>query len=219
MLSVYMDEVVPKQSQPKKVADRLVRLGEWWAGKRLSEVTPATCRAYTAAGKPGGARRNLEDLRAAINYHARRELHSGYVEVELPQKGPARKKWLTRNEVARLLWVCWRHGRTVRLPRGSDSGKVVQSDYHDLRHLARFILMGVYTGSRSGSIFTASICAGANRSFVDLGSGIFYRLADGMRETSVSRPHQSRPASLPTCAAGETRGSSRSMSWNGRASP
>jgi integrase len=69
----------------------------------------------------------------------------------------------------------------------------IQSDWHDLRHLARFILMGVYTGSRSGAIFTASIYVGANRSFVDLDNGIFYRLAEGATETNKRQP----PAPIP----------------------
>ncbi|HEX2554186.1 MAG TPA: site-specific integrase [Microvirga sp.] len=193
MLSVYLDEVVPKQASPARVAARITRLIDWWGAKLLSEVTPATCRAYAAERKRGGSRRDLEDLRAAINHHAKRELHTGYIEVELPAKGEARSAWLTRDEAARLLWACWRHGRTVRLPRGREKGKVVESEWHDLRHIARFILMGLYTGSRSGAIFSASIYAGANRSFVDLDSGIFYRLAEGKAETNKRQP----PAPIP----------------------
>lgn len=193
VLSIYMDEIVPKQAAPAKVAARIERLLDWWGTKMLSEVGPVTCRAYAAERRRGGSRRDLEDLRAAINYHAKRELHTGHIAVELPQKGIARAAWLTRDEVARLLWVCWRHGRTVRLPRGRDKGREVESEWRDLRHIARFILMGVYTGSRSGAIFTASIYAGANRSFVDLESGIFYRRADGAKVTNKRQP----PAPIP----------------------
>ena len=61
-------------------------------GEDFAAVTPATCRAYLAAGKRGGVRRNLEDLRAAINHHASRGLHmqAGSVMIELPQKGAPR---------------------------------------------------------------------------------------------------------------------------------
>ena len=100
---------------------------------------------------------------------------------------------MTRDEVARLLWACWRHGRTVRLPRGREKGQVIESEWHDLRHIARFILMGVYTGSRSGAIFSASIYAGANRSLIDLESGLFYRLAEGAVATNKRQP----PVRLP----------------------
>ena len=119
--------------------------------------------------------------------------HTGSIKFKLPAKGPARSSFLTRSEVARLLWACWRHTRTERVVRGPRKGEVVKSEWHDLRHVARFLLMGVYTGSRPGAIFTASIHAGANRSFVDLESGIFYRLAEGKGETNKRQP----PARLP----------------------
>lgn len=194
VLSVYLDEVAPKQARPAQAAARVERLLEFWKTRRLDAVTPTTCRDYVEHRKgKGGSRRDLEDLRAAINHHARRDLHTGIIEVDLPPKGAPRVTWLTRSDVARLLWVCWRHGRTVRLPRGRERGKVVESEWHDLRHVARFILMGVYTGSRSGAIFSASIHAGANKSFVDLDSGIFYRLADGAAVTNKRQP----PAPIP----------------------
>jgi len=53
--------------------------------------------------------------------------------------------------------------------------------------------MGVYTGSRSGAIFTASIYAGPKRSFLDLENGIFYRLAEGATATNKRQP----PAPIP----------------------
>lgn len=193
VLSVYLDEVVPKQVNKAKAVERMGRLIEWWGNRMLSDVTPVACREYAASRTKGGARRDLEDLRAAINHHAKRNLHTGLVMVDLPPKGKAREEWLTREEIARLVWTCYRHGRTVRLPRGKNKGAIVESQWHDLRHLARFILMGIYTGSRSGAILSASIHAGANRSFVDLESGIFYRLADGKQETNKRQP----PVRLP----------------------
>ncbi|EIM25978.1 tyrosine-type recombinase/integrase [Microvirga lotononidis] len=159
----------------------------------LSEVTPRTCRDYADTRTKGGARRDLEDLRAAINHHARRNLHVGLVIVDLPEKGKAREEWLTRDEVARLVWVCYRHGRTVRLPRGRNKGAVVESQWHDLRHLARFILFSLYTGSRSGAVLSASLYKGQGRSYIDLEHGVFYRLAEGKRETNKRQP----PVRLP----------------------
>lgn len=225
VLSVYAREVVPGQRNPSKTAARLSALLQWWGARMLSEVTPETCRAYAAhratapivqrsrrrkdgsaaemivqPRKPrsgGGARRDLEDLRAAIHHHARRQLHSGVIEVTLPQKGRARTKFLTANEVARLLWVCWRHTRDQVPPRGPRAGTRISSDsFHDLRHLARFILMGVYTGTRSGSILKASIKRGEGRAWVDLDNDMFFRLpedqieADNKRYPAVRMPRK-----------------------------
>jgi integrase len=62
-----------------------------------------------------------------------------------------------------------------------------------LRHLARFILIGLYTGTRSAAISSASPYRDKGRSFVDLEAGIFYRLAEGQRITNKRQP----PVPLP----------------------
>ena len=47
--------------------ERLGCLNEFWGSRKLSEVTGVTCREYVRwRGSDGGARRDLEDLRAAI---------------------------------------------------------------------------------------------------------------------------------------------------------
>ena len=57
----------------------------------------------------------------------------------------------------------------------------------------RFILIAIYTGSRAGAVLTASPYRGEGRSYVDLKHGIFYRLAEGSRETNKRQP----PVPLP----------------------
>ena len=47
----------------------------------LSVVTGASCRAYAKSrGGPGGARRELEDLLAAINHHAKKNFTAAKLE-------------------------------------------------------------------------------------------------------------------------------------------
>src|SRR5476651_151339 len=59
-----------------------------WMIRTLSDVTGETCREYVRIrGSHGGARRDLEDLRAAINHHAAEGFHRGIVRVVLPAKG------------------------------------------------------------------------------------------------------------------------------------
>jgi hypothetical protein len=60
----------------KQFAARIRRLDEFWGGRMLSEVTGTECRKYVKSrGNDGGARRDLEDLRAAINHHAKEGFH------------------------------------------------------------------------------------------------------------------------------------------------
>lgn len=72
-------------------------------------------------------------------------------------------------------------------------GQKVETGKRPLRHVARFILVGLYTGSRAGAIAAASPLKPAGRSFVDLDSGIFYRLPVGKRATMKRQP----PVPLP----------------------
>src|ERR1700729_567769 len=110
VISIYLADAAPSQARPEKAAERCGRLLEFFGQKRLNEVTGATCRAYTERrGSNGGARRDLQDLAAAIGHHSREGLHRGVVRVALPPKGQARQRWLTRREVAQLLWTCWRN--------------------------------------------------------------------------------------------------------------
>jgi hypothetical protein len=59
---------------------------------------------------------------------------------------------------------------------------------HPLRHVARFVLIGLYTGTRAGAIATASPYRQEGRSFVDLERGIFYRKQIGKRATKKRQP-------------------------------
>ncbi|MFZ0426102.1 MAG: hypothetical protein WAL80_24765 [Xanthobacteraceae bacterium] len=67
----------------------------------LSEIKGALCREYVRTRTTdAAARRELEDLRAAINHHRREGLCSKIIEVVLPPERPARDRWLTRLEAA-----------------------------------------------------------------------------------------------------------------------
>jgi hypothetical protein len=90
VLAIYLDDTASRQASRSKFEGRIGRLNEYWGGKKLAEVTGETCREYVRQrGNVGGARRDLEDLRAAIEHHAKEGLHRGVVRVTLPEKGPA----------------------------------------------------------------------------------------------------------------------------------
>ena len=194
VLSIYLEDCGPRLADPPRLERCIGRLNDYWGGKMLSEVTAAECRAYVhARGKTGGARADLETLRAAINYHAKENLHYGIVRVTLPRKGPPRDRWLTRDEAAKLLWACWRYREQQTVHRGRLKGQHIATERRPLRHLARFILIGLYTGTRASAIASASPYRAVGHSFVDLDHGIFYRLAIGRRATNKRQS----PAPIP----------------------
>jgi integrase len=189
VLAIYEEDCRDRQANHSKFYGRLGRLNDFWGGRKLSEVTGQSCRDYIAdRGSSGGARRDLEDLRAAINHHAKEGLHRGIVRVLLPARGAPRTRWLTRSEAARLIWVCWRTRERQKRHRGSDKDKTLPTDRKPLLHLARFILIGLYSGSRAAAIAAASPHKGVGRSYVDLENGIFYRLPEGQTETRKRQP-------------------------------
>lgn len=201
MLAIYAsdrpDLSEGETAQAKRFRSRISRLNEWWGAMMLSQITGEKCRRYVSdRGRAGGARRDLEDLRAAIGHHASEGLHRGVVKVGLPRRGAARSRWLTRQEAARLLRACWRAREVQTLHRGSLKGQRVETDKRPLRHLARFILIGLYTGTRAGAIASASPVPAIGRSYVDLDRGVFYRLARGNTATNKRQPSVRLPPRL-----------------------
>jgi integrase len=194
VLSIYVDDKREAQQNKRGFDERVRRLNEWWGSTMLSAINGPSCRAYVRSrGSNGGARRDLEDLRAAINHHAKEGLHRGLVRVWLPPKGLPRDRWLTRAEAAALIWACWRHREVQTIHRGKNKGQRVTTVKRPLRHIARFILIGQYTGTRAGAIASASPVAAIGRSYVDLDRGVFYRLPQGNVETNKRQP----PIPLP----------------------
>jgi hypothetical protein len=122
MLSIYLTDIGQPNDQ-FEIEARIARLNEFWGGKVLSEVNARTCAAYVKRrGKRGGARRDLETFRAAINHHAKEGFHRGVVRVSLPPKGEARDRWLTRKEAAALIWHCWRYREKQTIHSGKSKG-------------------------------------------------------------------------------------------------
>ncbi len=188
VIAIYLKDVAPGHARPEKAGERAERLLEFFGDKRLDEINGSLCRAYvkhregkgrTNRGKGGGAKRDLEDLRAAIGHHHAEGLHRAVVRVVLPERGEPRKRWLPRGEFARLLWTCW---RTPEIQRGKPTDK------RPLRHLCRFLLLGVYTGSRPGAVLNATWDRGPGRSWVDVDRGIFHRQPEAKAETNKRQP-------------------------------
>jgi integrase len=208
VLALYARNIAPKHSRPHETQQRIHRLLVFWGSDMLSVVNGDRCRAYARSrSTDAAARRELEELRAAINHHRREGYCSEIVEVVLPERRPHRERWMTRAEAARLIWTAWRYWEIQ---------KGVPTDRRSRRHVARFILVGLYTGTRAGAVCAAALQPTVGRGWVDLERGVFYRRPTGVRETKTRRP----PVPLPNRLLAHLRrwkrhGQRFAVEWNG----
>jgi hypothetical protein len=208
VMTLYLTDVVPKHARPEETKGRIRELDEFFGERMLSYITGETCRAYVAQrSTDSAARRELEDLRAAINYHRRENLHDKIVSVVLPNERVARDRWLTRSEAARLVRAARRY-REVQ--KGHATGR------QSRRHIARFILVALYTGTRASAVCGAALQPTVGRGWIDLERGVFYRRPPGKRETKKCQP----PIPLPDQPLAHLRrwqrqGQRFAVEWNG----
>lgn len=161
VLTAYLEEHVPSIADASTTEYRIATLNEWWGDKVITDINAANCRAY-AKSRPGlpGARRDLEVLRAAVNYwHREKKPLAVIPAVVLPEKSEPRDQWLTREQQARFLWAA------RRTP-----------------HLARFLIIAWYTGSRSGVVL------GLTWDLIDLETAYMRRKPHGAKRTKKKAP-------------------------------
>ena len=199
VLNLYLVEVASKHARPDEAKQRILTLADFWQPYMLTNISGQLCRNYVKwrAGQPwkssrpektnraartvteATARRELEDLRAAINHHISEGRCSQVISVVLPQKSTPRANWLTRSQAALLIRAAWRAKQVFR-------DKTTQREVG--KHIARFILIGLYTGTRHAAICRAAFYPAIGRGYVDLERGVFYRRAQGARETKKRQP-------------------------------
>jgi len=177
ILMVYLDVKEKTIARPAELRSRVRNLNDFWGGRSASDVRGPACRDYVRLrGAQIAARRELETLRAAIHHYAREYGLDVVPKFTLPEDSQPRERWLTRSEAARLLWAAWR------------------SPYH--QHLARFILIGLYTGTRHKAILALQWMPNTTGGWVDLDRGVLHRRGDGERETKKRRPPTRIPSRL-----------------------
>jgi integrase len=169
VLSVYLDDVVPKHARPDESRRRIARIGDFFGDKLLSDINGQLCRAYARSSSTDAmARRDLEELRAAINHHRQEGLHDRIVSVVLPERRPPRERWLDRSEAAKLLWTAWRRPKC--------------------KQVAKFILSALYSGRRSAVVCTASFKREPGRTWVDVDRGLLWP-PERAKKTRKRNPH------------------------------
>jgi integrase len=205
---LYMRDIAPTHARPKETKGRIKALEKFFGDKMLYCISGEICRAYAKQrSTDAAARRELEDLRAAINHYRREGLCNKVVEVVLPPKRPARDRWLTRKEAARLIWSAWRY-REVQ--------KGQPTDRRSRRHVAKFILVALYTGTRASAVCGAALERTVGRGWIDLDRGVFYRRPAGLRETKKRQPPVPLPDGLLAhLRRWKRRGQRFAVEWNG----
>jgi integrase len=181
-ISFYATEHVVTLARPKAILKRLDNVLEFFGLNVVGELDGELQRKYvTHRGIESSARRELEDLAAAINFYLRDKVGGAIQQFRpvLPDPPEARDRWLSRDEAAHLIRTAW---RARKQNRGGSLGPSIG------KHVARFILVGLYTGTRSGAICGAALMPTIGRGYVDLDRGIFNRKRLGVKETNKRQP-------------------------------
>ncbi|ACL59002.1 site-specific integrase [Methylobacterium nodulans] len=205
VLSLYADERAAETKRPDVVWSALPHLIDFFDGRMVAHATPNLCAGYVrwrrampqkrfkdpeTAPRVGTqtARRELEVLAAAFGYAHKEHKLLYPVAVTLPDKAPARDRWLTRSEAARLLWAALGFRRVGTHPiTGREIWRRTGEAQGKTRHVARFILLGLYTGTRHDAILRLKWLPSPIAGWVDLRAGILYRRGTGEGESTKRR--------------------------------
>ncbi len=184
------DKIAVGVPRPKALIAMIENLGDFFGARTVGELKGSLQRDYARQrGSQSSARRELETLAAAINYFVKDMV--GGVQMKfratLPDEAQARDRCLTRIEAAKLIRAAWRQRADNH---GPEKGRYTS------RHIARFILVALYTGSRAGAICGASLVPTIGRGRVDLETGVFRRLAYGKAENNKRQPTVELPPRL-----------------------
>lgn len=198
VVRLYAEDVAPHHSRPEDTQHRLERVLAFFEGTTLAQINGPLCRRYARQSSTDAmARRDLEELRASINHHRKEGLHDRIVSIVLPERRPARDRWLDRNEAAHLLWTAWRRPKC--------------------KHVAKFILIALYTGRRAAVICGASFRREPGRPWVDLRTGMLWPPARGKVTNKRNPPIQLPGKLLVHMRAWARAGQRYVVEWGGHA--
>ncbi|MGK7651068.1 site-specific integrase [Roseovarius sp. B08] len=183
-LFTYGSERAENTENPERIGYAIDALSMWWSGRTVSDVNENSCHAYARDMREGyqppeaeirrrpvgdgTIRRELGCLRAALNLCGRKGLLSSVPTVTLPPAPPVKDRWLTRDEVARLIRAARKSPRT--------------------RYLARFILTALYTGSRKSVILGLGFIPHVFGGHVDFRTGKLHRKGNAQKQTKKNAP-------------------------------
>jgi integrase len=217
VLMLYFKDLPADSPSRETIRYNIKALNAYWGDKSLADVKGSTCRHYitqrtkqttfaNASEKPpqsffaspetlkkrqsltqrgvklATARHELKILQAAINHWHRESPLEAVPKVSLPKVQSRRERWLARDEVAALLKAC---RRLSREGRKAAKGAIQFTDYS---HVQRFILIGIYTGTRHDALLNLRWSGSRFGGHIDLERGIVFRRGSAERETTKRRP-------------------------------
>lgn len=155
VLTVYSEEKLAGKVSEAHILYDIGHLNKWWGAKCVTDINTASCKAYVRHRKGiVSARRELAFLGAAVkHWHAEHGPLKALPVIALPAAPEPRKNWMTREQAAKFLW------QARKIP-----------------HLARFFIIGWYSGTRRSKILTL------RWSMINLKTGIMDRLPPGVAE-------------------------------------
>lgn len=220
VLALYAAERAPRLTDPVSASFRLESLTDYWTAdaplhpndKRdgtLASILRSTCQGYVAwrTAQPvrsykdpakarrvsdQAARRELEDLSAAIGWYAQEHPLTRMPVVTLPPKSESPRDAFTRAQAARLLKAAlgyrWHADRIE--PRTGRPGVWVRlgpTAVTNRRHLRRFLMLGLYTGSRHTVLLRLLWSESPTQAWVDMDRGVIYRRGRAERDHATKR--------------------------------
>jgi integrase len=202
-LTYYADEKGSK-TRPDGLAAELDPLADFFGAKVVDDYVPKMSGEYVAwrtaqrdkrATKSIGklievstAKRELVTLSAALNFCVENKKLSKAPVISLPEVASRRDTFLTRTEIARLLWgaLGWRWNE-----RDGKFGKRNRHRIH--RHVARFILIYYYTATRHDAVLRLGWMASTSGGWFDIDAGVLYRRPLDAVETNKKK----KPCVIP----------------------
>jgi integrase len=201
VLAYYGTNRAPQLAHPELVGYHLVPLLKHFGENTCWEINAETCRTYVErrlAGeigrsvKSGTARRELVTLSAALSFAYDQRKLSQPISVSLPQEAEPRRRWLRKSEAAALIAGALGITATafdIKSRKPVKWGRLYQPSYH----VARFILIGLYTGTRHEANLAMRWGVNSKGGWFDLDQRVMYRRGEGEVDTNKRRV----PAPIP----------------------
>jgi integrase len=192
VLAEYGDKHAPTTRRADLIGIAMDHLLGFFSGKTCASVTNTICIDYVRwrtgqadrRAKRNGrrikastARRELVVLSAALRWCWREGKLDRPIPVSLPPQAGPRERHLSRKEAAVLLAGALGWDREGKRHRAKIN-----------RHLARFILLAIYTGTRHDAILRLQWIPNTKGGWIDLNSGVLYRRPAEAVDSKKRRP-------------------------------